>query len=109
MGTRASEQRHALNAVAQHRSPIHLDGRSRMTYMPGCSRLLSKRKCPRQHRWWRSNEVRLAEAEHRVRQTVWCGNPGLAAWRREAVEMACRVSAGSRKLRVKKIMSKNSG
>jgi len=33
----------------------------------------------------------------------------LAAWRREAVEMACRVSAGSRKLRVKKIMSKNGG
>ena len=41
MGTRASGQRHALNAVAQHRSPLHLDGRSRVAYLPGCSRSLS--------------------------------------------------------------------
>ena len=71
VGTRSLWRRHAPDAVAQHRSPLHLDGRCRVAHLFRCSGSPSQRNSHRPHRRRRGDEVRrLAAIERRVRKAV---------------------------------------
>ena len=58
VGTRTLWWRHAPDAVAQHRSPLHLVGRGRLAHLFRCSGSPSQRNSHRPHRRWRCDEVR---------------------------------------------------
>ena len=67
----ASRWRHAPDAVAQNRSPLHLHGRCRVAHCFRCSGSPSQRNSHRPHRRRRGHEVRrLAAIERRVRKAV---------------------------------------
>jgi hypothetical protein len=70
VGTRSLWWRHAPDAVAQHRSPLHLNGCCRVAHLFRCSGSPSQRNCHRPHRWWRGGEVRLASAQLGVRPAI---------------------------------------
>jgi hypothetical protein len=71
VGTRGFKWRHAPDAVAHHRSPLHLVGRRGMAHLLRRSGSPSQRNSHRPYRWWRGHEVqRLAAIERRVRQAV---------------------------------------
>jgi uncharacterized protein YndB with AHSA1/START domain len=70
VGTRSLWWRHAPDAVDQHRSPLHLNGRRRVAHLLRCSGSPSQRNSDWTHRRARGHEVRLAAAERRVRQAV---------------------------------------
>src|SRR5882724_3381742 len=55
--------RHAPDAVAQHRSRLHLHGCRRVAHLFRCSRSPSHRKSHRPHRRRPGHEVRLASAQ----------------------------------------------
>ena len=80
VGTRSLWWRHAPDAVAQHRSPLHLNGRCRLAHLFRCSGSPSQRNSHRPHGRPRGDEVRrLAATERRVRQAVSCRNAQRAA------------------------------
>src|SRR2546427_3725314 len=71
-GTRSPSRRPSPDAVDQHRSPLHLDGRCRVAHLFRCSGSPAQRNSRRAHRWSRGDEVwRLAAIERRVRKAVW--------------------------------------
>src|SRR6266481_8249606 len=70
MGTRADRQRHASHTLAQYRSQVHLDGRGGLAYLLRCARPLSRRRSDGPHCWRRGDEVPMAAAEYRIRETV---------------------------------------
>ena len=78
--------RHAPDAVAQHRSPLHLDGCCRLAHLPRCSGSPARRNSHRPHRWSRRDEVRrLAATERRVRKAVRRRDDRLADQRPETL------------------------
>ena len=71
VGTRSPWWRHAPDAVAQHRSTLHLVGCRGLAHLFRCSGSPSQRNSHRSHRGWRRDAVRrLAAAERGVRQAV---------------------------------------
>ncbi len=62
--------RHAPDAVAQNRSPLHLNGCCRLAYLLRCAGSPSRRSAPWTHRRPRCHEVRVAAIERRVRKAV---------------------------------------
>src|SRR5262245_3547637 len=70
MGTRSRWWRHAPDAVAQNRSPLHLNGCCRVAHLCRCTGSPSQRNSHRSHRCWRGDEVRLASAQCRVRPAI---------------------------------------
>lgn len=67
----ASGGPHAADAVAQNRSPFHLDGRGRVAHLARRSGSPPQWNSHRPHRWRGRDEVRrLAALERRVRQAV---------------------------------------
>ena len=71
VGTRSLWWRHAPDAVARHRSPLHLNGCCRVAHLFRCSGSPSQRNSDWTHGWPRGHEVRrLAAIERGVRQAV---------------------------------------
>src|SRR4029077_18646843 len=75
MGTRSLWWRHAPDAVALHRSPVHLMGRRGLAHCLRYSGSAARGKSDRPHRRRRRHEVRgLEAAGRRIRQAVWRRN-----------------------------------
>src|ERR1700741_3461167 len=79
VGTRILGWRDTPDAVDQHRSPLHLNGRGGLAHLLRCAGAASGPSAPWTHRRPRSDEVRrLAAAERGVRQAVRYRNAQLA-------------------------------
>src|SRR5262249_52585986 len=75
MAARCIGRGHAPDPLAQHRSPLHFDGRGRLAHLLRCARWTPCWRAPRANRWRRGDEVRLATSEFRIRQAVRCRVP----------------------------------
>src|SRR6185312_16047281 len=76
MAARATRRRHAPYALAQHRSRFHIDGCGRLAHLLRCARSIPCRRAPRTDRRRRSDEIRLATPEYRVREAIRSRSPG---------------------------------
>ena len=63
VGVGADGQRHAPDAVAQHRSPVHLQGRGGLAHLLRCAGSPSRRSAHWTHRRPRRHEVRAAGSD----------------------------------------------
>src|SRR4029453_2031354 len=87
VGARSLGSRHPPDAVAQHRSPLHLHGRGRVAHRLRRAGSPARRNSDRAHHRRRSDEVRrLAAAERGVREAVRRRGSRLGCRRPEALK-----------------------
>src|SRR3981081_1024000 len=79
MAARATRRRHAPHALAQHRSSFHIDGGGGPANSHPLAREPPSPADTPPNRWGRSDEVRLATSEYRVRKTIRHGVAGPSA------------------------------
>ncbi len=91
MRTRSLWWRHAPDAVARHRSPLHLNGCCRVAHLFRCSGSPSQRNSHRPHRCWRGDEVRLASAQFGVRPAIRYRSSELATQSRPILRLPAIV------------------